>query len=60
MANTIETLSIEQANRLVRTSLSTKAFIKLEAWKKCKEIKSILNLPDHLEPIYIIPIGYKK
>lgn len=27
---------------------------------KDKEIKSILNLPDHLEPIYIIPIGYKK
>jgi SagB-type dehydrogenase family enzyme len=25
-----------------------------------KSIKNLLNLPDNLEPIYIIPIGYSK
>ena len=32
------------ANKLTRTSFPTKAFIKLEAWKKCIEIKSIFNV----------------
>lgn len=27
---------------------------------KDKEIKIVLNLPEHFEPLYIIPIGYKK
>ena len=45
MANTIETISTNQSTtKLAATRLPTKAFIKLEAWKKCIEIKSIFNV----------------
>ncbi|NOZ47746.1 MAG: four helix bundle protein [Chlorobi bacterium] len=39
----IENQNIQTAtNKPIRTCLPTKKFIKLEAWRKCKEIKSIV------------------
>ncbi len=40
-----KTISINQVtNKPSETSFPTKTFIKLEAWKKCKEIKSVFYM----------------